>query len=187
MFAQFYPDEYLDSTYEIDFETLYQKGYRGVIFDIDNTLVPHGAPADGRAIALFDHLHKTGYRTMLLSNNREPRVKSFAEEVSTPYLYRSGKPKRKGYVQAMEQMGTNERTTLLVGDQLFTDVWGAKRSNIHAILVKPIHPKEEIQIVLKRCLERIVLFFYLRKRDAGHRQDNFDLSSQTADAVRDER
>ena len=45
----FYPDEYLDSTYEIDFDLLYQKGYRGVIFDIDNTLVPHGAPADARA------------------------------------------------------------------------------------------------------------------------------------------
>ncbi len=164
MFQQFYPDEYLDSAYDIDFKAFYDRGYRGVIFDIDNTLVPHDAPADERAADLFYHLHGLGYQTMLLSNNKEPRVKSFADAVDTGYLYKSGKPKRRGYRKAMENMGTDERTTLFVGDQLFTDVWGAKRSNIHSILVKPIHPKEEIQIVLKRYLEKIVLFFYSRDR-----------------------
>lgn len=163
LFEPFYPDEYLDSTYEIDFEVFYQKGIRGVIFDIDNTLVPHDAPADERAVQLFGRLHRMGYQTMLLSNNKEPRVKSFAEEVDTPYLYKAGKPKRAGYLQAMERMGTNRQTTLFVGDQLFTDVWGAKRSGIYAVLVKPIHPKEEIQIVLKRYLEKIVLYFYRRE------------------------
>ena len=66
----------------------------------------------------------------------------------------------------MERMGTVPRTTLFVGDQLFTDVWGAKKAGIVTYLVKPIHPKEEIQIVLKRCLERIVLFFYHRSKKA---------------------
>ena len=49
MLKRFYPGEYVDSTYEIDFDALYREGYRGIIFDIDNTLVPHGAPADERA------------------------------------------------------------------------------------------------------------------------------------------
>lgn len=62
----------------------------------------------------------------------------------------------------MEIMGTDTDNTVFVGDQLFTDVWGAKRTGIRSILVKPIHPKEEIQIVLKRYLERIVLHFYFR-------------------------
>ena len=70
----FYPDEYLDSTYEIDFDLLYKKGYRGVIFDIDNTLVPHGAPADARAEALFSHLESIGFSCCLLSNNQRTRV-----------------------------------------------------------------------------------------------------------------
>ena len=65
----------------------------------------------------------------------------------------------------MELMGTDERTTLFVGDQLFTDVWGAKRTGIRSILVKPIHPREEIQIVLKRYLERIVLYFYRKDKE----------------------
>ena len=62
--------------------------------------------------------------------------------------------------KAMELLGTTPATTLFVGDQLFTDVWGAKKAGIVTYLVKPIHPKEEIQIVLKRKLERIVLYFY---------------------------
>ena len=60
----------------------------------------------------------------------------------------------------MEKMGTGLIDTVFIGDQLFTDVWGAKKAGIYSILVKPIHPKEEIQIVLKRRLERIVLYFY---------------------------
>ena len=75
MLEKFYPGEYLDSTYVIDFDRLYEEGYRGIIFDIDNTLVPHGAPADERACALFAHLKELGFQCMLLSNNKEPRVK----------------------------------------------------------------------------------------------------------------
>lgn len=164
LLERFYPDVYLDSTYEIDFETLYRKGYRGVIFDIDNTLVRHGEPADERSIALFERLRSIGYDSMLLSNNKEPRVKMFSDAVQSRYIYKAGKPSPKNYRKAMEMMGTDADTTLFVGDQLFTDVWGAKRAGILSILVKPIHPKEEIQIVLKRRLEWIVLFFYRRDR-----------------------
>ena len=163
MLKMFYPDREVDSTYDIDFEALYKNGYRGVIFDIDNTLVPHGAPADERAIALFERLRTIGFQTMLLSNNKEPRVKMFHDGVHSPYIYKAGKPGRTGYQNAMEQMGTNVTNTLFVGDQLFTDVWGAKRTGIFSILVHPIHPKEEIQIVLKRYLEKVVLFFYHRQ------------------------
>lgn len=164
LLRQFYPDEYLDSAYEVDYEGLYREGYRGVIFDIDNTLVPHGAPADTRSIALFERLRAIGLQSMLLSNNKEPRVKMFNDAVHSSYLYKAGKPSIRGYEEAMRRMGTDKENTFFVGDQLFTDVWGAKRAGIRSFLVKPIHPKEEIQIVLKRRLEWIVLFFYKRSR-----------------------
>ena len=163
MLSSFYPDHYLDSTFEIPFETLYEKGYQGVIFDIDNTLVPHGAPADERAIAFFERLKKIGFQSVLLSNNKEPRVKMFHDDVHVPYIYKAGKPSVKGYSKAVEMMGLTKEQVLFVGDQLFTDVWGANRTGLTTYLVKPIHPKEEIQILLKRKLERIVLFFYQRK------------------------
>ena len=164
MLERFYPDEYVDSAYGIDYEKLYRDGWRGIIFDIDNTLVPHGAPADRRSIALIKRLQKTGFRVMMLSNNKEPRVKPFCDTVGTPYLYKANKPFPGSYRKAMERMGTTEKTTLFVGDQLFTDIWGAKRTGIRTFLVRPIHPKEEIQIVLKRFLEKIVLYFYEKER-----------------------
>lgn len=160
----FYPDEYLDSTYEIDFDLLYKKGYRGVIFDIDNTLVPHGAPADARAEALFSHLKSIGFSCCLLSNNQRPRVELFNKNIGVNFIEDAHKPSVKSYQKAMKIMGTDTENTLFVGDQLFTDVFGARRTRIHSILVKPIHPKEEIQIVLKRYLEKIVLHFYLKEQ-----------------------
>lgn len=163
MFKRFYPDVYLESAYDIDYEGLYGQGYRGIIFDIDNTLVPHGAPADEKSVALFERLRHIGYESMLLSNNKEPRVKMFNDKVRSRYIYKANKPFPASYLKAMELMGTEPATTLFVGDQLFTDVWGAKRAGIKTYLTKPIHPKEEIQIVLKRYLEKIVLFFYKRK------------------------
>ncbi|MCI8885671.1 MAG: YqeG family HAD IIIA-type phosphatase [Dorea sp.] len=167
MFDMFFPDRYVASTYVIDFEQLYSEGYRGLIFDIDNTLVPHGAPADKRAIALFERLKRIGFRCCLISNNQEPRVKMFNQDIQVDYVFNAHKPSTKNYVKAMEIMGTDRGNSLFIGDQLFTDVWGAKRAGIANILVKPIHPKEEIQIVLKRYLEKVVLHYYKKSIKKG--------------------
>ncbi len=163
LFESFYPDRYEDFACGIDFAGLYERGFRGILFDVDNTLVPHGAPADRQSIALFERLHGMGFSTCLISNNKEPRVAPFAKALHTDYVFKAGKPGRRGYLEGMERMGTDMGNTLFVGDQLFTDVWGANRAGLFSILVKPIDPKEEIQIVLKRYPEKIVLFFYLRK------------------------
>ncbi len=145
MLERFYPGEYVDSTYQIDFERLYEEGYRGIIFDIDNTLVPHGAPADERACALFARLKQLGYSCMLLSNNKEPRVKMFHDAVDVAYIYRAGKPNPASYKKAMELMGTDCTNTLFVGDQIFTDVYGANRTGIRTILVKPFIPRKRFR------------------------------------------
>ena len=169
MFRKFFPDVYRESTYKIDFQKLYEKGYRGIIFDIDNTLVPHGEPADKRAIALFEKLKKIGFKCCLLSNNQYERVSSFNEKVQVQFIENAHKPSRKNYQKAMELMETSIKDTVFVGDQLFTDVYGAKRTGIYNILVKPIHPKEEIQIVFKRKLEKIVLYFYEKEQKKKER------------------
>lgn len=163
MIKSLYPSYRIGSAYQIDYKGWYDKGIRGIIFDIDNTLVEHGAAANEKAVALFTELHRMGYRTMLLSNNKEPRVKSFANDVNSDYIFKANKPSVKGYQDAMNRMGTTPETTLFVGDQLFTDVWGANRTGIISYLTSPIDPKEEIQIVLKRYLEKVVLYFYERQ------------------------
>ena len=154
---RFYPTRYESSVYEIDFERLYREGYRGILFDIDNTLVPHGKPADDRAIALFAKLREIGFHTYLISNNGKQRVESFAEQVGSDCIFGAFKPSRRNYRLAMNAMGTDENNTILIGDQLFTDIWGANRTGIESILVEPIQETEEIQIVWKRKLERIIL------------------------------
>lgn len=172
MLKRFYPDDYLECVQEVDFVKFKEKGYKAILFDIDNTLVCHGAPATEQVIAFFAYLREMGFETMVMSNNKEPRVKSFAEAVGNiGYVYKANKPAKASYKKCMERMGSNEKNTLFIGDQLFTDVWGAKRCGIYSILVKPIDKKEEIQIILKRYLERVVLYFYKReceKRERGH-------------------
>lgn len=163
MFKKFYPTKREDSAYQIDYKKYYEAGYRGLIYDIDNTLVPHGAPYTEAAQALFQKLHRIGFQTCLISNNQEPRVAPFAEAVQSSFVSDAHKPSTKNYIRAMEIMGTDKTNTMFIGDQLFTDIYGANRTGIYSILTKPIHPKEEIQIVLKRYLERIVLYFYERK------------------------
>lgn len=164
LFDRFYPDKYVGSTYHIDFKKLYQKGYRGILFDIDNTLVPHGAAPDKRAIELFSELRKIGFKICLISNNRIERVNSFNDVVKAEFIHDAHKPSVKAYEKAMEILNTNKKNTIFIGDQIFTDIYGANRAGLATILVKPIHPKEEIQIVFKRYLEKIVLYFYKRKR-----------------------
>ena len=163
MISQFYPDEWVNSTFEIDYEKLYRKGFRGILFDIDNTLVQHDAPADSRAGKLLQRLKSLGFKVCLVSNNKENRVKKFARELGIDYVFQANKPSRKGFRRAMKRIGTGIKNTVSIGDQVFTDVFGSNRAGLYSILVKPIAKKEEIQIVFKRYLERIVLFFYKKQ------------------------
>lgn len=163
LFEKFYPNDYYESSYSIDYKKFYEDGYRGIIYDIDNTLVPHGAPADERALELMKELREIGFDVTFLSNNKEPRVKMFNEKINAKYIYSAGKPKASGYLKAAENMNCAPDKALFIGDQLFTDVWGANNAHIRSILVQPIDKStDEIQIVLKRILERIVLRKYLK-------------------------
>lgn len=162
MLKRFYPSECADSAYVIDYKDLFQNGYRGLLFDIDNTLVEHGADADDRAIRLMKDLKTIGFKICLISNNKEERVKRFNKIIQVCYLHNAHKPSPKNYYKAMKLIGTKSSNTVFIGDQLFTDVYGANLAGIKTYFVKPIGPEKEIQIVLKRYLERIVLYFYRR-------------------------
>ena len=164
MFERFFPMHIWIPPMSSILKKLYKEGIRGVIFDIDNTLVPHGAPADERAIRLFARLRSIGLDYCLISNNQLPRVKPFADAVQAKFVEDAHKPSRKNYLKAMKLMHVDLDSCIFVGDQIFTDVYGAKRCGMRTILVKPLHPKEEIQIVLKRYLEKIVLYFYQKEK-----------------------
>ncbi len=163
MLEKFYPTKEADSAYGIDYESLYEQGYRGLIYDIDNTLTQHGAPATEQVVELMKRLKQIGFGVCLLSNNKEERVKMFNEEIHVQYIHKAGKPSVAGYEKAMQLIGTKKENTIFIGDQIFTDIYGANRTGLVTYLVKPIDKKEEIQIILKRYLEKIVLYFYHKR------------------------
>lgn len=161
----FYPKYYYDSVYDIPFEEFFKNGYKGIIFDIDNTLSEHGKAADKEIIEFFERLYKMGFKTYLMSNNKWDRVSSFANEVGSSYIYDANKPFTKNYRLALSNMGLTQNEVLFVGDQIFTDILGANLTKISSVLVKPIHKQEEFQIKLKRFPEALVLFFYNKTLD----------------------
>lgn len=162
MFKKFYPTVYSPSAYTVDFSTIYKKGYKGLILDIDNTFVEHGAPADEKVIAFFNELHNIGFKTCIISNNNEARVKPFAKDVDSLYICNAHKPSPENYLKAISMMNLNKSEILFVGDQLFTDIFGANKTGIKSVLVKPIKIDPYFYIRLKRLGEKIVLPFYFR-------------------------
>ena len=164
-----YPNQYYRSTYAIDFEHLYRLGYRGVLFDIDNTLVPHDAMTDERSRELLTRLRVIGFSICFVSNNREPRVANFVKELHVDglpdpqYIFKAAKPRALGYLQGVRKLGLKRRQVFFIGDQLLTDIWGANNARIPCILVRPVAKETKLQIKLKRILEKPVIRMYLRK------------------------
>ena len=162
MFEKFYPTIYVNSVYDMDFQKLFDEGYRGFMADVDNTLVRHDAPHDEEAVAFFDRIKKIGFKTCIVSNNTEERVKTFAEGVGSDYVFLAGKPDKKGYLEAIEKMGTTCENSFFAGDQLFTDIYGANNAKVKSVLVRPIDKDPIFNIKLKRVGEAIVKPFYKR-------------------------
>ncbi len=164
MWRTLFPDMAVASAADMDFLQWKSRGIRAVIFDIDNTLAVHGGPPAEGVKEMFLRLDSLDMAYMLLSNNGEARVQAFAEQVGAAYIHKGGKPLPGGYRRAMESLGAVPSQVLMVGDQLFTDIWGAKALGMATCLVRPIHPAEEWQIRLKRLAEKPILAAYARER-----------------------
>lgn len=163
MLKKLYPYEYVQSVFEIDWRRLFESGFRAVIFDIDNTLVFQDEDATSEVEKLFSSLSKLGFKTVILSNNTEERVKRFLKNIDSPYVCNAYKPFAGGYKKALEKLGVSNERTVFVGDQLFTDILGANRAKIPSILVSYIRPKEKARPQFRRRLESVVLRSYEKK------------------------
>lgn len=152
-----FPDKYVEDVYSIDYEGLYDQGLRGLIFDIDNTLVAHGEDANSTIEKLFQELHLMGFKTLLLSNNSRERVERFNRNIKTLYINSACKPCKDCFIKALDLMGTKSNETLMVGDTLFTDIRGANRVGLKSIMVKYIGYYSSEPKGIKRHLEKLIL------------------------------
>lgn len=160
MLKMFYPFEYVESVFAIDYRKLYERGYRGLIFDIDNTLVPHGDDSTAEVDELFLMLHRLGFQTLLLSNNDRERIERFLKNIDSLYICDAQKPRKEKYLEAVRMMGLKKKETVFIGDQVFTDILGANRSGIDSILVKFIGHDVETKIGIRRNVEKVILRLY---------------------------
>lgn len=135
MIRELMPAETFKSVFTIDYQRLYQQGYRGLLFDIDNTLVHHQADSTPEVDTLFRKLKNAGFQTLILSNNSEERVLCFLKHIDSLYISNAGKPSLTSYIKACKMLNLDIEQVVMIGDQLFTDVRGANRAGMHSILV----------------------------------------------------
>lgn len=159
-----YPKLYLKSVTAITMDILQEHNIKGLILDVDNTLIDINKNMDPEVEEWVDCLKKQDIKFCIVSNtNKYEKVKSVANKLNIPFFYFAKKPFKKGFMQAKKEMGLNEKNIAAVGDQIMTDVIGANRCKMYSILVEPIS-KEDIFITkVKRPIEKFIINRYLAK------------------------
>ncbi len=174
MLKKYYPYEYVESVFHVDYKKLKELGYKAIMFDLDNTLVPHGASSNPKVDKFFKYIHNMGFKTLLLSDNDEERVNRFIKNIDTLFICDAGKPNTKNFLKGVEMLGVNKKEVIYIGDQVFFDILGANESGIDNILVKYIGFYEEKKIGIRRKIERLILLTYKCRRKYKHRLNGIE-------------
>lgn len=160
----FAPDFYFNTFDEVTPEFLKSLGIKGILLDVDNTLEPYENPKPTeKVIKWFASLKENGISAALVSNNDKARIDEFNKELGLVAYCKVSKPSKKYLVKAMQDIGTTKDNTIMMGDQVFTDVWAAHNAGIPGILVPPIRDKRNLLTRVKRLLEKPILHRYFKK------------------------
>jgi HAD superfamily phosphatase (TIGR01668 family) len=166
MLKELRPKRFIHSIFKIDFEKLYKEGFRGIIFDLDNTIVPwNESNIDTKTLNFLENLKEIGYKIIIISNNlSHRRVNYYAEVTKIPAIGGALKPRNRAFKKALKILGTFPETTLVIGDRILTDIWGGNRLGMYTILVPPLN-KNEIWIKrwTVRKLENLLINYWIRK------------------------
>lgn len=164
MLKLFLPNEHVKSIFEITPEKLKNQGIKGIITDLDNTLIEWDRPnATPKLIKWFEDIQKSGIKVTVVSNNQEVRVKAFSDPLHVPFIYRAKKPLKGAFQRAVKEMNLKKEETVVIGDQLLTDVLGGNRSGFHTILVVPVAQTDGLTTKFNRFVERRILNWFRKK------------------------
>ncbi|MEX2414865.1 MAG: YqeG family HAD IIIA-type phosphatase [Paenibacillaceae bacterium] len=158
MLKNFIPELQVDTIYQINLQQLKESGVKGIITDLDNTLVgakePNTNPQLIEWLKLVDSL---GFQLVIVSNNSKLRVAAFSDAIQLPYIPRAQKPLNKSFHKALEMMNLHADRVVVIGDQLLTDVLGGNRMGLYTILVTPFSLKDESFFTrINRRIERYI-------------------------------
>ncbi|WP_160721823.1 YqeG family HAD IIIA-type phosphatase [Bacillus sp. USDA818B3_A] len=164
MLKQFLPNEHVKSILDISPDALKARGIKGIITDLDNTLVEWDRPsATPQLIKWFDEVKKHNIKVTIVSNNNEERVKFFSDPLNIPFIFRARKPMGPAFLRAIQLMGIKKEEAVVIGDQLLTDVLGGNRSGFHTILVVPVAQTDGFWTKFNRFAERRILNWFRKK------------------------
>lgn len=155
------------SVTEISVTELKEASIEAVLLDLDNTLVPwQSHDITEQVHGWLEELKAAGIKRCLVSNTRfGKRLVALSKAWDIPYVRRAWKPRKKGFEEAMQMLGADPTKTIMIGDQMFTDVWGGNRVGVYTVMVKPMAPKEFFGTKISRTLERVLLKWF---RHRGH-------------------
>ena len=160
----FYPDYYCDKVTDITVELLERNNIKGLILDVDNTLIDYDKNLLKGADEWVKRLKEKGLKFMILSNsNQEEKVKNVANVLGIPYFYFATKPLKRGFKKAQKELQLEKNEIAVIGDQIFTDIIGANRSKMFSILVNPVAKKDLFMTKIKRPLEEMIVKSYVKK------------------------
>lgn len=155
------PNIHVNSPYELDIEVLKKNSIKGIIIDIDNTLVPWSEKfADKKVVELIDKLQRADFKLCILSNGTKNRVAVFNTELKLPAVHNAAKPSRTAFNKALKLLGTAPENTAVIGDQIFTDILGGNRLGLFTVLVVPLSSKEFLWTRFVRQIEKLILRKY---------------------------
>lgn len=172
LFERLLPNMKVNSVYDINLDELAARGVRGIITDLDNTLVGAKEPlATPKLIAWLELVRSKGISVVIVSNNNQSRVDKFAAPLQIPFIHAARKPAGKAFRKALKLLNLPAEQTVMIGDQMLTDVLGGNRMGLYTILVQAISPSDEgIMTRVNRRIERIALV-RLRKKGLWHEGD----------------
>lgn len=152
------PDNYYPSIYKIDYQTLKKENINTLLFDIDNTITKvDDLNVPQETIELMENLKKQEFKILLFSNNHQQRAFPVAQKLNLPLLSDAGKPEKKAYAKALNTLNSTKENTAAIGDQLLSDVVGAKKYGIKAILVDQLSKENNIQTGLAQKLQKYMI------------------------------
>lgn len=158
MWGIFRPVAYFDRLALLDKAELYRRGYRALLFDVDNTITTWNSPDIApEVLSWFDGLQAAGLRGCIISNNSAERLRPLAERLGIEFFPKARKPLPFGYARAAKLLGARKDETLMIGDQLLTDILGANLAGVDAVLLEPISLAREFRwTYVNRRIERVI-------------------------------
>ncbi|MBE6138691.1 MAG: YqeG family HAD IIIA-type phosphatase [Firmicutes bacterium] len=152
------PDMYQKSIYAIDYQKLYNRGIKCLLFDLDNTLVPVKMKTPSKKIKnLFNDLKDKGFKVIIFSNSSKNRLKPFKDELEVDCAASAKKPFKKKFLQILNEFGYQINEVAIIGDQMLTDVVGGNKIGITTILVNPISKKDLFFTKFNRLIEKRIM------------------------------